>query len=375
VSRKRRLKVIVEADGGARGNPGPAGYGAVVREAATGEVLLEVGEAIGVATNNVAEYSGLVAGLKAAADLGAVEVEVRMDSKLVVEQMSGRWQIKHPGLRPLAAEAAGLAARFDTVRYTWVPREQNRRADALANAAMDGKPLPETDLLEEPPKTAPVRPSWTPPAEGTGTRVVLVRHGETEFTAQRRYSGRHDVPLSERGVVQAAATAARVATVVGGADAVVVSSPLTRCRATAEVIAGAIAVSTAASVAIEDDLIECDFGEWDGLTFTEVRRRWPEQLDAWLGSSKMAPPGGESIEAVGERVGAAVERLLAEHAGRTVVVVTHVTPIKLVLRDALATGDALLHRLFLDAAGISIVDFWRDGAVAVRSVNETGHLD
>jgi probable phosphoglycerate mutase len=381
VSRKRRLKVIVEADGGARGNPGPAGFGAVVREAATGEVLLEAGEAIGVATNNVAEYSGLIAGLKAAADLGAVEVEVRMDSKLVVEQMSGRWQIKHPGLRPLAAEAAGLAARFDTVRYTWVPREQNRRADALANAAMDGKPLPETDLLEEPAKPAPakaakpasgpVRPSWTPPSDGTGTRLVLVRHGETEFTAQRRYSGRHDVALSERGVAQAAATAARVATVVGGADAAVVSSPLSRCVATAEAIAAAVG----ASVTVDDDLVECDFGEWDGLTFTEVRRRWPEQLDTWLGSSAVAPPGGESIEAVGERVGAAVERLLAGYAGRTVVVVTHVTPIKLVLRDALATDDALLHRLFLDPAGISIVDFWRDGAVAVRSVNETGHLD
>jgi len=377
VSRKRRLKVIVEADGGARGNPGPAGYGAVVREAATGEVLLEVGEAIGVATNNVAEYSGLVAGLKAAADLGAVEVEVRMDSKLVVEQMSGRWQIRHAGLRPLAAEAAGLSSRFDTVRYTWVPREENRRADALANAAMDGRPLPDIEPVTAPPAKAakaapgPVRPSWTPPADGTGTRLVLVRHGETEFTAQRRYSGRHDVLLSERGEAQAAATAARVATVVGGTDAAVVSSPLSRCRATAEAIAAAVG----ASVTIEDDLIECDFGEWDGLTFTEVRRRWPEQLDAWLGSSGVAPPGGESIEAVGERVTAAVERLLAGYAGRTVVVVTHVTPIKLVLRDALATGDALLHRLFLDPAGISIVDFWRDGAVAVRSVNETGHLD
>ena len=377
MSRKRRLKVIVEADGGARGNPGPAGYGAVVREAATGEVLLEVGEAIGVATNNVAEYSGLVAGLKAAADLGAVEVEVRMYSKLVVEQMSGRWQIRHAGLRPLAAEAAGLSSRFDTVRYTWVPREENRRADALANAAMDGRPLPDIEPVTAPPAKAakaapgPVRPSWTPPADGTGTRLVLVRHGETEFTAQRRYSGRHDVLLSERGEAQAAATAARVATVVGGTDAAVVSSPLSRCRATAEAIAAAVG----ASVTIEDDLIECDFGEWDGLTFTEVRRRWPEQLDAWLGSSGVAPPGGESIEAVGERVTAAVERLLAGYAGRTVVVVTHVTPIKLVLRDALATGDALLHRLFLDPAGISIVDFWRDGAVAVRSVNETGHLD
>ena len=109
-------------------------------------MLVERAEAIGVATNNVAEYSGLIAGLQAAADLGAVEVEVRMDSKLVVEQMSGRWQIKHPGLRPLAAKAAALVRRFDTVRFTWVPRERNRRADALANAAMDGKAAPEVDL-------------------------------------------------------------------------------------------------------------------------------------------------------------------------------------------------------------------------------------
>jgi len=133
----RRLKVIVEADGGARGNPGPAGYGVVVCAAATGEVLAERSQAIGVATNNVAEYSGLIAGLAAAAELGAVEVEVRMDSKLVVEQMSGRWQIKHPGLRPLAAQAAGLVRRFDSVVFRWVPRNQNARADALANAAMD----------------------------------------------------------------------------------------------------------------------------------------------------------------------------------------------------------------------------------------------
>src|SRR5215468_9728470 len=140
VTRRR----VVEADGGSRGNPGPAGYGAVVRDATTGEVLAEVSESIGRATNNVAEYSGLIAGLRAAAAIArGADVEVRMDSKLVVEQMSGRWQIKHPGLRQLAAEAASVASRFESVRYTWVPREQNRRADALANAAMDGREPPE----------------------------------------------------------------------------------------------------------------------------------------------------------------------------------------------------------------------------------------
>ncbi len=131
------LKVTVEADGGARGNPGPAGWGAVVREAATGEILLERSDAIGVATNNVAEYQGLIAGLQAAADLGATEVDVLMDSQLVVQQMSGRWKIKHPGLRPLAAQAAALVRRFRAVTWTWVPRERNRDADRLANEAMD----------------------------------------------------------------------------------------------------------------------------------------------------------------------------------------------------------------------------------------------
>jgi ribonuclease H / adenosylcobalamin/alpha-ribazole phosphatase len=129
--------VAVEADGGARGNPGPAGWGAVVREVDTGQVLLERAEAIGVATNNVAEYRGLIAGLQAAADLGATEVDVSMDSKLVIEQMAGRWKIKHPGLRPLAAQAAALVRGFQAVTWTWVPRERNRHADRLANEAMD----------------------------------------------------------------------------------------------------------------------------------------------------------------------------------------------------------------------------------------------
>jgi ribonuclease HI len=131
-------KLLIQADGGSRGNPGTAGYGAVVLDAVTGEVLAEVNEAIGHATNNVAEYSGLVAGLRAAGKLvpGAT-AEVRMDSKLVVEQMSGRWKIKHPALQPLAAEARQAAKALGRVTYTWVPRERNTHADRLANHAMD----------------------------------------------------------------------------------------------------------------------------------------------------------------------------------------------------------------------------------------------
>jgi probable phosphoglycerate mutase len=338
----------------------------LVREAATGEVLLERAEAIGVATNNAAEYAGLIAGLQAAADLGAVEVEVRMDSKLVVEQMAGRWQIKHPGLRPLAAQAATLVKRFDTVRFTWIPRGENRRADALANAAMDGLPAPEDDIA------APVTPprSWLPPSSTVdATRLVLVRHGQTALTAERRYSGRGDVPLSAIGVAQARATAARVSALVGPPP-VVVSSPLARCASTARMIAEA----ADGTVTTEADLVECDFGDWEGLTFAEVRERWPQQLDAWLGSSTVAPPNGESFEAVAARVRRTTDRLTAAHRGNTVVVVSHVTPIKLILRDALLATDALLHRLYLDPAGISIVDMWPDGGVAVRTINDTAHL-
>lgn len=367
----RRLSVVVEADGGSRGNPGPAGYGAVVCEAATGEVLLSRSGAIGVTTNNVAEYSGLIAGLRAAAELGAVEVEVRMDSRLVVEQMAGRWQIRNVALRALAAQAAELVGRFDTVRFTWIPREENTRADALANAAMDGHPEPEIDLsaARAKNKAAPVRASWAPPAE-TATRVILVRHGETELTAQRRYSGRGDVPLSAKGRDQARAVATRVAALTPTPTAVI-TSPLSRCRATAREIAKALA---GIPVRADPDVIECDFGEWEGLAFSDVRDAWPDALAEWLASPAVAPPGGESFDAVAQRVDRALARILTEQAGSTTVVVSHVTPIKLVLREALRGGEGFLHRLYLDPAGLSLVDYWPDGSVAVRTVNETAHL-
>ena len=131
-------RLIVETDGGSRGNPGPAGYGSVVRDARTGEVLAEVSGSLGRTTNNVAEYCGLIAGLREAARLApGADTEVRADSKLVVEQMSGRWRVRHPGIRPLAAQAGQAALALGRVTYTWVPRERNTRADRLANQAMD----------------------------------------------------------------------------------------------------------------------------------------------------------------------------------------------------------------------------------------------
>jgi probable phosphoglycerate mutase len=129
-------EVVVWTDGGARGNPGPAGYGVVVTDR-DGTVLAELSEPIGWATNNVAEYRGVIAGLERARALGARRVQVRADSLLVVNQQLGRWKVKHEGLQPLAGEASRLARGFQRVTWRHVPRERNRRADALANQAMD----------------------------------------------------------------------------------------------------------------------------------------------------------------------------------------------------------------------------------------------
>ncbi len=159
-------RVVVEADGGSRGNPGPAGYGAVVFDADRGRVLAERREFLGVATNNVAEYRGLIAGLAAARDLGAHEVDVRMDSKLVVEQMSGRWKVKHPDMIPLAQRARELADGFARVDFTWIPRAENSHADRLANEAMDGEDAITSGSripTRRPAPRLPPRPTPSPP--------------------------------------------------------------------------------------------------------------------------------------------------------------------------------------------------------------------
>lgn len=130
-------ELVVEADGGSRGNPGQAAGGAIVMDPATGEILAEVGVYVGVASNNVAEYRGMLAGVAKAIQLDPDAVlRVRMDSKLVVEQMSGRWKIKHPAMADLAAEARRLLTGTP-VAFEWIPRLENSRADRLANESMD----------------------------------------------------------------------------------------------------------------------------------------------------------------------------------------------------------------------------------------------
>ncbi|MFD7664691.1 bifunctional RNase H/acid phosphatase [Streptomyces sp. NPDC059788] len=388
---------IVEADGGSRGNPGPAGYGAVVIDPETGQPLAEAAEYIGTATNNVAEYRGLLAGLRAAHALDPdAEVRVRMDSKLVVEQMSGRWKIKHPDMRPLAAEARSVFPP-EQVTYEWIPRERNKHADRLANEAMDagqaGRPWEPRDSRAEldaggavrsaaaraadaaaeaveaaEPKAPPV--GWASADLGAPTTLVLLRHGETALTPQKRFSGSggFDPELSEAGHRQAEAVAAALA--ARGTAQAVVSSPLKRCRQTAETVAARLGLD----VRIDEGLRETDFGAWEGLSFAEVQERHPEDLDAWLGSAKAAPTGGESFASVARRVALSRDKLLARYAGRTVLLVTHVTPVKTLVRLALGAPPEALFRMELSAASLSAVAYYADGNASVRLLNETAHL-
>ncbi|MFJ4889862.1 bifunctional RNase H/acid phosphatase [Streptomyces sp. NPDC088788] len=542
---------IVEADGGSRGNPGPAGYGSVVIDAVTGETLVERAEYIGVATNNVAEYRGLIAGLLAARDLDpAARVRVRMDSKLVVEQMSGRWQIKHPDMRPLAAEAARVLPRSQ-VTYEWIPRAQNKHADRLANEAMDagkrgepwtppageaasaevpvegrgelrgqpqrpgtgtvqgrgerrdqsqpggtgtateaptpasggeaassgapvegrgerrdqplpggsrtateaptsasggeaagpavpvegrgelrGQPQPSgsrtateaptpasggeaassgapvegrgerrdqpqpggsrttTETLTPPPggeaakatddrraahnvATTPTVGWGAPPDMGAPATFVLLRHGETPLTPQKRFSGSggSDPSLSDVGRQQAERAARALA--ARGTIQAVVASPLARTRETAAVVAARLGLD----VTIEDGLRETDFGAWEGLTFGEVRDRYPDDMNAWLGSPDVEPTGGgESFAATAHRMAETRDRLTAAYAGRTVLLVTHVTPIKTLVRLALGAPPESLFRMELSAASLSAVAYYADGNASVRLFNDTSHL-
>ncbi|MFF4238226.1 bifunctional RNase H/acid phosphatase [Actinomadura geliboluensis] len=360
-------RLIVEADGGSRGNPGPAGYGALVRDALTGEVLAEVAESIGHATNNVAEYRGLIAGLTAAADLDpSACVEVRMDSKLVVEQMSGRWKIKHPDMIPLALRAKELAGGLGSVSYGWIPRNRNAHADRLANEAMDAAARGEhwTRKVEEAPREP--EPPPRPPSSAPMT-TVLLRHGETPLSIEKRFAGIGDVPLTPNGLAQARAAA--LALKDRGLDAIV-TSPLARCRDTA---AEAAAV-TGLDVRVEDGFRETDFGEWEGLTFAEAGKGWPAEMKAWLADPEAAPPGGESFAQVSRRVRTALDKLKVRYREQTVLVVSHVTPIKLLVKDALGAPMSSLYRMHLDVAALSSIDWYADGPATLRTFNDVHHL-
>ena len=383
-------QLIIEADGGSRGNPGPAGYGALVRDARTGEVLAEMAESVGRATNNVAEYSGLVAAcgrpptwpLALTSRSGwtpgwwSSRCPGAGRSSILI---CGRWP-PPPGTRP-----AGLGR----VSYHWVPRARNTHADRLANQAIDealgkrpgGRERPGGGRPEgngrsgdsgsppggaDPAGAPPPGPGWAA-ARGQPATTVLLRHGQTPLSAERRFACRGDIPLTETGMRQAEAAARRLAA-RGGIDAIV-TSPLQRARRTADAVASA----TGAPVRVDDAWMEMDFGEWEGLSYTEAADGWPDEMAAWMKDSVAAPPGGESIAAAARRVLPALDRVRDQPPG-TVVVVSHVTPMKIVLRHALLAPPPAVRRMHLDVACLCEIDWYDEGLGVVRTFNDTAHL-
>lgn len=370
------MKVFIYTDGGSRGNPGIAGSGSVLIDAQTKQTLAEIAYAFSEPTsNNVAEYRGLIEGLRAAVEIGADEAYVFMDSKLVVEQMSGRWKIKHPDMQKLALEARDLAAQLSVVNYTWIPRAQNKQADELSNVAMDAsaKGAPTGIIGDKPAAPAPEvsrAAEWCGATSGT-TRVILLRHGQTEMSAANQYAGLRDAELTDTGRRQAEA-AAQALNEREKID-IIYSSPLRRCVATARALAELAGVE----LEIEPGLIESDFGDFEGLSFVEAGQRFPELHREWLQDPSVAPPGGESLRSVYARVEETVGAIVDRHRGKTVVLVSHVNPIKATLAAALGAGEGMFPRLFLDLASVSVVDYLGAEAVVpvqVRTVNDTSFL-
>ncbi len=372
------MKLIIEADGGSRGNPGISGAGAVVIDEASGKVLREISEAVGIATNNVAEYTALVLALQAAYEIDpGASVLVRMDSKLVVEQMSGRWKIKHPDMQSLGAQVQKLIAGKD-VEFTWIPREQNTLADALANKAMDFSPEPTAAAAEfnlsEPSSIRAPRPSVN-----VATTLILVRHGRTALTESRKISGGtgENPDLSPLGQQDARQVAEELSLVGSSGNfgflakpAAIIHSPVARALQTAQAIGKRLSLPLVADA----DLSEIGFGDWDGLTNEEVFTGFEEQYNAWRGSFEVAPPNGESLKDFDARIRRSFNQILETYEGQTVVVVAHVMPIRALLRIANDSSVAGFWRPNIGPASISIVRYFGNEAAEVICMNSTAHL-
>ena len=385
------MKLVIFADGGSRGNPGIAGSGTAVYNEDRSQLLKEIAYVVGQkSTNNVAEYHGLLRGLEAAVELGADEVEFYMDSKLVVEQMNGRWKIKHPDMQKLAIEARRLLNQIPRFSLEWVPRAKNSVADELSNVAMDsaakGEPVGILDMGagdateadaaldaagsgeagETSSSTASSTTADWRPECGPATRFILLRHGQTAMSAAKQYSGRANPELTELGKKQALAAAHALADTPIDA---LVGSPLRRSQQTA----AAVVKGRDLRVETVEDLIEVDFGRWEGKTFAEADAADPELHARWLKDTSVACPGGESLRAVHRRVSAARRKLQQRYAGQTVLVVSHVNPIKSFVRQALDSGPQTPNHLFLELASVSEVEFF-DGGSTLHRFNDVGHL-
>jgi len=329
----------------------------------------------------------MIEGLRAASGIDpAADVLVRMDSKLVVEQMSGRWKIKHDDMRRLALQARDLVAEISSaggsVSFEWMPREQNKTADALSNRGMDGVTISRRLDLEEardtsaaeavdevidPAPSGTAAPVGLGPDIGTPTRILLVRHGVTDFTAEGRLDGRGgaDPSLNAAGRSQAAAAGRATAHLLGEAQARLVTSSLTRAVETG----AAVGRETGLMAEVDPDWDEQSFGDWDGEKVADLMRADPDALRALRNDPAYARPGGETHDEMAVRVLAAFERCVA--AGGTTVVVCHRKPIMTVLAHLLQMPHETIWRLAAAPGSLTAIEVWEDGNASVAFTNRT----
>ena len=324
-----RRGLVIEADGGSRGNPGVAGYGALVRDPGTGAVLVELAEPLGKQSNNVAEYSGLIAGLRAVLDLEAsADVVAKMDSKLVVEQMSGRWKIKHEDMRRLALEARDLCAQIGgaggSVSFEWIPREKNKDADKLSNDAMDG------------------------------LTIHRVLYGDAKSIAAEQDSG----PVTSAAAFSHTSSTSTATAAGVPLRLLLVQAPLVPAAVPQVVAAAHRLVGEGAPVHSSDEpLAEQVARGLAGEGRHEVSPVWTAQA-----------PG----EHADETVRAAYRSLVSQ--GGTVVVVTTRRGVLSVLADVLETPGPRFWALATAPGSLTAVEVWEDGSATVAFTNRTDHL-
>lgn len=365
--------IFIYADGASRGNPGPASYGvSIVSD--NGEIIAEFGEVLGVRTNNYAEYQGVIAALRYLSGTNHRVITIRMDSKLVIEQLSGRWKVKSEDMRELVAEASRLLGPF-TATLEWIPREQNSRADELANRALDGEAI---DFAPAQLELAGVQPRSirAPRQVNEPTTIVLVRHGHTKMTERDLIAGGDgdDPELSELGLMDAQGAAKAIAPLLEfnrlPPAELVIHSPMVRTTQTAGVVAAELGVP----LAQDERLREIGFGSWNGQEMTIIAQDNPELVRSWQGSMSVKPDGGESIADLRDRIQPLLNEITQEYSGKTVVLVSHMMPIRTIAALSAKGSDSLFWSVNFAPGSVSILRFFGTEFAEQFVINSCHHL-
>ena len=365
--------IFLYADGASRGNPGPAAYGVHIIDEA-GNLIADFGENLGTATNNQAEYAGVIAGLRYLSTTSHRQVTIRLDSKLVVEQLSGRWKIKNSGMQELAIEARGLLNQFDAT-FEWVPREQNSHADANANRSLDEGDFTSTEKANLPLSSIQPRSIRAPRQYQEPTTIAVVRHGHTVNTEKNLISGGDgtDPELSELGLFEASAAAKQLPILLSEFGLPELSrvyhSPMLRTTQTGSAIA-----KDSLELISDVRLKEIGFGDWEMLEMAQLETDELDLVSAWRGSLEVAPPGGESVLDMQSRVWAALEEIIEENRGKAVAVATHMMPTRAFSAAAFKGAKNAYFNLNSSPGGISIYRFFDMDFAEVFVLNSCQHL-